>query len=274
MRKSAYFFLLLLFYSLIIPFIPKAFASDLTPTFLRLTRQSISQSSGGLLCATTPAIDNGTESSVQIIFSSGFTVNSTASNWTVDTSDIPSGSSAWPGISTATTVSGNTVTFPSTNLSASTQYCFNYNNTSTVTNPSSAGSYTTTIRTRNSSNTTLDAIDIGIPIIANDGIVVTATAPANPQDFQARLELISSGNGSFTQGTELTYRIVYGSYLNTSTGITVQAEWDLGIIQGSTIPTEDILDYVVGSASNAYNNTTPVVDTVNRTISWTINSIP
>lgn len=227
-----------------------------------------------MVCTTTPSSDNGIENSVQVIFPSGFTVNSTASNWTVDTDDIPADANAWPGISTANAVSGQIVTFPSSNLAASTKYCFNFTNVNTLINAAAAGSYPATIRTRNNSNLTVDSIEIALPVVANDGINVTATVPANPNDFDAVLSLSNSSNGSFQDGTELNYSIRYGSHLSTASTITVEAEWDLGIIQGVGVPTEDILNYIVGSASNAYSNTPPVIDIVNRKISWTISSFP
>jgi hypothetical protein len=34
------------------------------------------------------------------------------------------------------------------------------------------------------------------------------------------------------------------------------------------------LDYVVGSATTAYGETQPVIDTVNRTVTWTVSSFP
>lgn len=273
MRKTAFLFLILIAYSAFLDLIPPpAYAGNLTQTILRLTRQTTSTSSGGMVCTTIPSSDNGTEDQVQVIFPSSFTVNQTASNWTVDTDNISQGASSWPGIATATSVNGQMVTFPSSNLSPSTTYCFNFSRINTLTTPSAVGGYPGTIRTR-SSNTTVDTIEIGIPIISNDGIAVTATAPANPTDFQATLSLNPSHN-AFQQGSELNYTLRYGSSLANPTGITVEAEWDLGIAQNIGTPTEDILDYIVGSASNGYNNTPPVIDTINRKITWTISSFP
>lgn len=271
MRKSA-FFLSILAYSLFLPFVPKSHAADLTQGFIRLSRQSPSTTAGGLICTTTPLSDNGSETSVQIIFPTGFTVNQNQSNWQVSTDDIPSTATAWPGIGTAISISGQTVTFPSSDLSSSTQYCFNFSS-NTLTNPSSTGNYPGYIRTRNGS-TTIDSIEIGLFVIANDRIGVTATVPANPTDFSATLNLNNPSNNSFSQNTELSYTLQYASHLSNATGVTVEAEWELGKVSGSTTPTEDILDYVVGSASNAYNNTPPVIDIVNRKISWNINSLP
>ncbi len=103
---------------------------------------------------------------------------------------------------------------------------------------------------------------------------VTATVPAQPTDFQAALSSSTTGS-PFPQNTEITYQISYGSILSYSVGkITVQADWSLGTVEGSSTPTVDLLDYVVGSSSNGYNSTPAVVDTVNKKISWTISNFP
>lgn len=251
----------------------KADSGSLTNSFLRLSSQKTSTATGGTVCAQTPTSDNGTEASVQIIFPTGFTVNTTASNWTVDTLNLPAGGTAWPGIGTGTGVSGQTVTFPSSSLAANTLYCFNFSGTNTITTPSSTGNFPGTIRTRSSSNSTIDTIDYGVAIVSNNELSVTATVAANPTDFSAVTSLSSEGP-TFAQSTTLTYTITYGSSLTSSTGITVEAGWSLGTISGAGTPTVDILDYVIGSASNGYNSTPAVIDTVNRTISWTISSFP
>ena len=103
MRKSA-ILLIITLVSLVLPIIPNATAGELTQTSLRLTRQAPSTSAGSLVCVTTPSVDNGTETSLQIIFPTGFTVNQTESNWDVDTNDIPG--TSWPGIGTPTGISG------------------------------------------------------------------------------------------------------------------------------------------------------------------------
>lgn len=266
MRKSAVFFLGLLLVPLILPILPqKAHAGDLTSTFIRLDRQSVSSSTGGLICTTTPSSDNGAENSLQIVFPAGFNVNQTASNWTVNTSDLPVGANQWPGISTATGVTGNIVTFPSSNLSPSSRYCFNFSSSNTLTSPSAEGSYPGTVRTRDLGGSTIDSIDVGLGIVSSDGISVTATVPAVASDFQANLSLVTPHYGTYAQNTEITYKLTYGSYLNNSTGITLEADWANG---------GGLVDYVVGSATDAIGSTSPVVDSVNKKITWTIAPIP
>ncbi len=271
-RLIACLVLILLLFGLFPP--PPIYSGDLSNTTLRLTRQKISTSSGGMVCAQTPSSDNGTEASVQVIFPTGFTVNSTASNWTVTTSNLANGATAWPGIDTATAVSGQIVTFPSTNLSANTLYCFNFSSSSTLTNPSSAGNYSGTIRTRTSGAATIDSRDYGVAIVSNEQITVTATVAASPTDYQVSLAKTSPASSTFAQDTTIAYQLTYGTTLNYATSITVEAQWSLGTIEGSGAPTVSALNYVVGSASNGYNSTAPVIDTTNRKITWTISSFP
>lgn len=102
---------------------------------------------------------------------------------------------------------------------------------------------------------------------------VTATVPADANDFQLSLAQTTAGT-RFPQQTELDYVITYGSYLEAVTDYTVTASWTQGTVDGESSPTIDVLEYVPGSASNAYGSTPPVIDTVNRTITWTISSFP
>lgn len=240
---------------------------------VRIDRTSISKTTGGMICATPET--SGTENSIQIVFPTGFNVNSNPSNWTITTSNLPSGSIALPGIGTATAVSGQTVTFPSNNLSVGTEYCFNFASSNTLTTPSSTGSYTGILRTVNSSNQVIDYHPFTVTIVANDGISVTATVAANPTDYNALLQLTSpSNNGYLTEGTVITYQLTYGSTLPYSSDITVEAQWNLGTINGASVPSEDLLDYVVGSATNGYNSTPPVIDSTNKKIVWDIPNFP
>lgn len=275
MRKltAKAFLVLFLLTILATPFSHKAYSGSLTNSYLRLSSQKTSSTTGGTVCAQTPTLDNGTETSVQIIFPTDFTVNTTASNWSVDTLNLPSGGTAWPGIGSATAVSGQTVTFPSSNLSAATLYCFNFSGTNTLTTPGSTGNFSGTIRTRSSSNSIIDSVDYGVSIVSNNELSVTATVAASPTDFSAVNSFSNSGS-TFPQNTTLTYTVTYGSNLTYASNITVEAQWSLGTISGSSSPSVDILDYVVGSASKGYGSTTPVIDTVNRKITWTISSFP
>lgn len=107
-----------------------------------------------------------------------------------------------------------------------------------------------------------------------DTISVSASVNPHPSDFQ--LSFASSPDAATTvnQFQNIVYTITYGSHLSYSAGMTITASWDQGTIQGQSSPSVDIADYVLGSATNAYNSTPPVIDTVNKRITWTIASLP
>ena len=272
MKKSALILLGITIISILTPLFPgKVYAGDLG-TLVRIDRTAISRSTGGLVCATPES--TGIETQIQIVFPTGFTVNPTASNWTVTTTNLPTGSVALPGIDTASAVEGQIVTFPSNDLSTGTEYCFNFSSSSTLTTPSSTGGYVGILRTMNASNQVVDYHAFGISIVTNDSINVTAMVAANPTDFNASLALTDPLNGTFSQNTTLTYTLTYGNKLTYPADITVEASWEMGTISGNSTPTVEVLDYVIGSASNAYNSVPPVIDSVNRKIDWTISAIP
>lgn len=159
------------------PLLPNGKAHAIfTEAYLRLDRMKASTTTGGTVCAK-PAV-TGTEADVQVVFPTGFTVNTTAANWTVTTTNLPSGASAWVGIGTATAVSSQTVTFASGDLVVGTLYCFNFSGTTTLTNSTAGASKTGTITTRTLTPTTIDTSPYATAIITDDQIAVTATVPA------------------------------------------------------------------------------------------------
>lgn len=273
-RITARFFLSITLVSFLLnSFSGVTFADTYFTVQLRLERLKLSTSTGGQVCITTPTANNGTENNVQIIFPTGFAVNSTASSWTINTTDIPEDATAWPGISTATSVNGQIVTFPSADLSTDTYYCFTFSSNNTITTPSASGNYQGFVRTR-ATNTIIDSAEYAIAITNNDQINVTATVPAEPDDFEASLAISSSNDDTFRQDTVITYTLTYGSNLSSATQITPEIEWNLGTIATSEVPTVEVVDYVVGSATQGYGGTQPVVDIANKKVSWDIASFP
>lgn len=154
-----------------------AHAAALSTVFVRFDRMQISTATTGTVCAK-PA-STATEGKVKVTFPSGYTLG-TAANFTVSTTNLswPTGGTAWPSIATASTVSGQDVTFTSGDLTVGTLYCFNWTNTAAVTvtssaNPSNLGSVTT----QTSTPTDIDTAQFATASITNDQIVVTATVP-------------------------------------------------------------------------------------------------
>ena len=156
-------------------------AAPFTEAFVRLDTMRATQATGGRVCAKPATV--ATEASVQVMFpttaATDFVVNATAANWTVTTTGLDTGQTAWPGIGTASAVSGKTVTFPSGDLTVGTLYCFNFSGTNTLTN-SSAGateSVRGTITTRTSAPATIDQTTYDLAIISDDRVTISGVVP-------------------------------------------------------------------------------------------------
>ncbi len=176
-RKQLIVGALPLFFALIFPFafIEKVEAAGLQQAWVRFDRMAASTATTGMVCVKTAAIDV-TESDVVVTFPTGFTVSATAGNWTVTTTNLPTGATAWVGVGTATTANAGTrvVTFPSSNLTANTLYCFNWSNTAALSTGSAGASQTGTIASGGNSS----VFSTAIVSSGADLITVTATVPA------------------------------------------------------------------------------------------------
>lgn len=150
-------------------------AVNLAQAYVRLDRLKAETTTGGTVCA--KATSTATEATVTVTFPTGFTVNATAANWTVTTTNLPPTSTAWPGIGTATTVASQVVTFPSTDLTVGTLYCFNFSGTTTLTTGTAGNDKLGTIITYASGPTEIDRANYALSIISDDQIVVTAVVP-------------------------------------------------------------------------------------------------
>lgn len=176
-----------------------ASAASLTQTFVRFDRMKISTATTGTVCA--KAATTATEASVQVTFPTGYTVSTTVGNWTVSTTNLawPTGASAWPGIGTATAAAGQVVTFPSTDLTVGTLYCFNWTNSAALSIKSSAtASNGGTITTRDSVPTTIDTASFTTASITDDQIAVSASVP---QSFSFALSGNTDALGTLSTGS-------------------------------------------------------------------------
>lgn len=153
-------------------------AATLAEGYVRLDRLKASTTTGGTVCAKLTTTGS-TDTTIKVTFPTGFTVNTTASNWTVTTTNLPTGSSAMPGISTASAVSGQDVTFPITDISSgATLYCFNFAASSTLTNPTAGNDKTGSLTVQAAGPTTVDSGNYALSIISDDQVSVTATVPS------------------------------------------------------------------------------------------------
>lgn len=153
-------------------------AAALTQTFVRFDRMKLSTATTGTVCA--KAATASTEATVTVAFPTGYTLGA-AGTFTVNTTNLawPTGGTAWPGIGTATNVTSQVVTFPSTDLTVGTLYCFNWTNSAAVTTKSSATSSNSgTVSTYATGPTLIDTAPYTTATITDDEITVTATVPA------------------------------------------------------------------------------------------------
>lgn len=179
----------------------QSYAATLSSSFVRFDRLKISQATTGTVCAK-PAT-TATEASVQVTFPTGYTLG-VAGTFTVNTTNVawPTGGTAWPGIGTANNVTSQTVTFPSTDLTVGTLYCFNWTNSAAVQVKSSATSNNSgTITTRDSVPATIDSASYSTQSITDDQISVTASVP---QAFSFALSGNSDALGALSTGAVAT----------------------------------------------------------------------
>lgn len=169
--------------------VAQAAPPQFSQAFLRLDRLKELTATGGTVCATPTT--TATEASVEVTFptqaGTDFIVDTTAANWVVDDGTgpggvgLPSGSTFWPGMTSGTTtasaVSGKTVTFPSGDLTVGTQYCFHFTGTSTLTTGALGNSQTGVIHTLTGASAVIDETNYAVGIIADDQIVVSAVVP-------------------------------------------------------------------------------------------------
>lgn len=173
-----------------VQFVPTSANAVFQSAVVRLDRMKISTATGGTICAKPSAgALASTEAKVVVTFPSTYTVNTTAANWVMTTTNLPSfggvTATAWPGITSGTTTASsatspaNVVTFPVGDLSSSTtMYCFNFADTNTLTTASSAAaSQQAAMETQTSGSAAIDHSDIALATIADDQIVVTAVVP-------------------------------------------------------------------------------------------------
>lgn len=266
-------FIFFLFFFLFISLIPDKIEAA-SSTYLKLDRSKISSDLSGTLCHQPSSADSGTEGKVSISFPSDFTINTSAANWTTNSNNLPSGASAWPQIgSSALTISSNTVSFTSGDLtSASALYCFNFESGSSKTS-STTGNKTATVATSSSADTQIESKDLALAVVSDDQISITATIKERSGDFPLEIKQLTTGE-PFPQYTTLEYKITYGSDLSYKIPLTLEASWKAGEIEGAPGSTVDVLEYVNGSAGVAYNDTPPAIDLVNKKIIWKIKSYP
>lgn len=110
------------------------------------------------------------------------------------------------------------------------------------------------------------------PLANAASLTVTATVPAKADDFSSTL---SNDDAGITHGKdeEITYVITYGSSISYSSSVVIEASWSRGTLEGDQYPSLDVASYVAGSASDAEGGYSPIIDTINRKITWNIGTL-
>lgn len=247
-------------------------AAQFSQSFLRLDKTKISFPVSGTLCVKPSSATAGVESKVSITFPQGFTINTTASNYTVTTTNLPAGATTWPGIGTASSVSGQIVTFPSSDLTGSTLYCFNFSSSNSQIS-STTGQKNGTVATQNASGETIDTASYALSITSSDQIEVAASVPIQTRDFALTLAS-DTKEGLIGANQLLSFTLTYGSNLAYAAPFTLEADLSLGTIPGKNLYVFNVLDYVSGSAGKGYGETTPIIDIAKRKIIWKISNFP
>lgn len=186
---------IILFFGLLEPFIfPVPAQATNAHAYLRLDRQISNLATGASVCFN-PKTNETTVRKLQISFpgsgngtqgAAAFGVNQVDTNWTFDTTatNIPVGTTAFPGTAGTDTVNSNTVYFVVTadqSLNTGTTYCLHFTSTNTLTTPTSANNNLTgTIALMTNAGATIsgETVNYATADISNDQITVTAQVAA------------------------------------------------------------------------------------------------
>jgi hypothetical protein len=183
-------------------------AGALSNTSIRLSRMKTGVGTDLRLVFKTPAV-NSTEGQVVITFPAAFTINATQAT-SVANCPTETTSTALPGtLSASGDNTAHTITISGvSDLSISTFYCVDLTTTTAITNPTSGG-YMVTVSTQTSGGSPLDSRDVGLRIITDDQIVVSAVVPpifefdlnSNVDSFTTNLDpssVVSTGGRTAT----------------------------------------------------------------------------
>lgn len=178
----------LVFLFTLYPFLSPHKADAAASAYFMPDRMLTSTTTGGSVCFNPNITETTNVGQMAIAFpgngtqgAASFGVNSTGSNWTWDTTNIPPGTTAFPGTATTSTVSTNTVTFKVTTaqtLTTGTTYCLHFTGTTTLSTPTSANNNLTgtiTLNTTGGSPIANESVSYATADVANDQLAVTAT---------------------------------------------------------------------------------------------------
>jgi hypothetical protein len=243
---------------------PQKANATVTEGFVRFDRLSTGAAISGTACLKSTLT---TQTNVVIVFPAGWTISSTASNWTTSTTNLPTdpvggtAATAWPGIGTASSVVGLSVVFPGTALAAGTFYCFNFTGASSTVG-SAGNDLSGQLKTQGGAPYT-DSINYATSVVASGAEQVTITASVS-----ATMTFSLSGNsialGTLSSGTTTNGSVVESVITNARNGWT---SWIKGT-NGS--PTIGSLHSAAANADIAAPAAWPTVSTLSSTGGYVI----
>lgn len=253
----------------------RAQAASFAEIFLRPERLKAGVSPGKILLQLTPTTA-ATEATLSLTLDSRLTGGThfltDVSAYTVDATNLPSGTTALPVTGgAAQSIVGRTITFGIGDLNPGTPYAI-YLTGGFPTNPP-AETYLSVLTTRQADTTTIDTSNVWVASVPNDQITIGATVAGNANTATARYYQVPEDR-LYSQGETLKFSIIVTSDFFSATPLTILVDWGLGTVADQTTPLIPILTYAAGSASTAYQSTPAVIDPVNRRLSWSIPSLP
>lgn len=275
---SIFLNLSLLFLILYPLFSPQRANATVNRSFVRFNRLATGAAISGTACLKTDTV--GTEANVVIVFPADWTISGTPGNWTVSTSNLPvdpddniTTATAWPGIGTATSVTGLSVVFPGTNLTASVFYCFNFAGASSTVG--AAGNDKTGQLKTQGGSPYVDSVNYATSVVSSGGDQVTVTASVSAtMNFSLNTNSIAlgtlstgsvtSGNVTMTVGTNAPDGFLSWVEGTNSTG----GSGLRSAVAAATITSPGSFD---GSPTDLSSNTGVVIDAVPGTNTPTIN---
>lgn len=108
------------------------------------------------------------------------------------------------------------------------------------------------------------------PPPVQDAWDLTVEVPTGAEDVE--FDMTSVPSGTVATDTEIEFTIDY-RLTNGNGDFKIIASWERGLVTSTGSTYIDIFEYVLNSASDAPGASSPVVDQLNRTITWTINDL-
>lgn len=104
---------------------------------------------------------------------------------------------------------------------------------------------------------------------------LNVSATINPQPSDASVVLVADTveGSSIARGEEVEFTIEFNVQPQSGFPMTIVASWEEGEIVGSPGNYVEAYDYVIGSASQGPDLSVPVVDLLNRTITWNLTNV-